>query len=136
MVSFAVVRELALESPESKETTSYGTPAFKVRKKMFARMREVGDVLVVKVDRDERDALIESEPEVYFVTPHYENYGYVLVRLDAVERDGLREILMDSWRLAAPRRLELDKYPPSVSRERGSRPTRAEGGNRGGSADA
>ena len=67
-------------------------PAFKVRKKMFARMREEGDVLVVKVDRDERDALIESEPEVYFVTPHYENYGYVLVRLDVVERDELREI--------------------------------------------
>ncbi len=101
--------------PEAKETTSYGTPAFKVRKKMFARMREEGDVLVVKVDRDERDALIESEPEVYFVTPHYENYGYVLVRLDVVERDELREILIDSWRLAAPRRLELDKYPPSVS---------------------
>ena len=136
MVSFDVVRELALELPESKETTSYGSPAFKVRKKMFARMREEGDVLVVKVDRDERDALIESEPEVYFVTPHYENYGYVLVRLDAVERDELREILIDSWRLAAPRRLKLDKYPPSVSCERGPRPNSAEEGNRGGSADA
>jgi hypothetical protein len=39
------------------------------------------------------------------VTPHYENYGYVLVRLEAVERDHLREILIDSWRLAAPKKL-------------------------------
>lgn len=110
MVSLEVVRELALELPETEETTSYGTPAFKVRKKLFARMREEGDVLVVKVERDERAALIESEPDVYFYTPHYENYGFVLVRLDAVERGELREILTDSWRLAAPRKLldELD----------------------------
>ncbi len=89
---------------------SYGTPAFKVRRKLLARLREEGDVLVVKVERDERAALIESEPDVYFFTPHYENYGFVLVRLDAVERDELREILAESWRLAAPKRLvaELD----------------------------
>ena len=110
MVRFDVVRELALALPESEETTSYGTPAFKVRQKLFARLREEGDVLVVKVERDERAALIESEPDVYFFTPHYENYGFVLVRLDAVERDELREILTESWRLAAPKRLaaELD----------------------------
>ena len=110
MVSFDVVRKLALELPETEETTSYGTPAFKVRRKLFARMREEGDILVVKVERDERAALIESEPDVYFLTPHYENYGFVLVRLDAVERGELREILTDSWRLAAPKRLaaELD----------------------------
>jgi hypothetical protein len=63
MVSLEVVRELALELPETEETTSYGTPAFKVRKKLFARLREEGDVLVVKVERDERAALIESEPD-------------------------------------------------------------------------
>ena len=110
MVSFDDVRELALELPETEETTSYGTPAFKVRKKLFARMREEGDVLVVKVEHDERAALIESEPDVYFLTPHYENYGFVLVRLDAVERDELHEILTESWRRAAPKRLvaELD----------------------------
>jgi hypothetical protein len=105
LVGFDVVREIALELPEAEETTSYGTPSFKVRGKMFARLREEGDVLVVKVDRDERTALIESEPEVYFLTPHYENYDYVLVRLPAVERDELREILIDSWLMAVPKRL-------------------------------
>jgi hypothetical protein len=104
MATFEDVRALSLELPAVEESTSYGTPAFKVRKKLFARLREEGDILVVKVDRDERDALIESEPEIYFSTPHYENYGYV-VRLEAVERDQLREILIESWRLAAPRKL-------------------------------
>jgi len=110
MATFEDVRALATDLPGAEESTSYGTPALKVRKKLFARLREEGDVLVVKVDRDERAALIESEPDVYYVTPHYENYGYVLVRLEAVERDHLREILTDSWRLAAPRKLR-DELP-------------------------
>ena len=105
MATFEDVRALARDLPGAEESTSYGTPALKVRKKLFARLREEGDVLVVKVDRDERAALIESEPDVYYVTTHYENYGYVLVRLEAVERDQLREILIDSWRLAAPKKL-------------------------------
>jgi hypothetical protein len=105
MATFEDVRALVVDLPGAEEGTSYGTPAFKVRKKLFARLREEGDVLVVRVDRDERDALIDSEPEVYFVTPHYENYGYVLVRLDVVERDHLREILTEAWRLAAPKKL-------------------------------
>ena len=110
MVGIEVVRELSLALPGTEETTSYGTPGFMVRRKLFARLREEGDVLVVKVDRDERAALIDSEPDVYFVTPHYENYGFVLVRLNAVEENELREILTESWRLAAPKRLtaELD----------------------------
>jgi hypothetical protein len=105
MATFEDVRALSLELPAAEESTSYGTPAFKVRKKLFARLREEGDILVIRVDRDERAALIESEPEIYFMTPHYENYGFVLVRLGAVERDELREILIESWRLAAPRKL-------------------------------
>ena len=105
MATFEDVRALSLELPAAEESTSYGTPAFKVRKKLFARLREEGDILVIRVDRDERAALIESEPEIYFMTPHYENYGFVLVRLEAVELDELREILIESWRLAAPRKL-------------------------------
>jgi len=105
MATFDDVRTLAVDLPGAEEATSYGTPALKVRKKLFARLREEGDVLVVRVDRDERGALIESEPDVYFVTPHYENYGYVLVRLEVVERDHLREILTDAWWLAAPKKL-------------------------------
>jgi hypothetical protein len=66
MATFDDVRALAVDLPGADEATSYGTSAFKVRKKLFARLREEGDVLVVRVDRDERAALIESEPEVYF----------------------------------------------------------------------
>lgn len=105
MVTFAEVRELALALPDAEEGTSYGTPAFKVRGKLFARLREEGDVLVLKVDMDERDALMRSTPDTFFITPHYEKWPMVLVRLPNVDREELGELLADSWRIAAPKHL-------------------------------
>jgi hypothetical protein len=105
MVTLAAVRRLALTLPEAEETTSYGTPAFKVRGKLFARVREEGDILVVKCDLNEREALIQSEPDTYFVTSHYQNYPYILVRMSEIDLEPLRELLTDAWRIAAPKRL-------------------------------
>ncbi|MDQ3106774.1 MAG: MmcQ/YjbR family DNA-binding protein [Actinomycetota bacterium] len=106
MITTAVVRRLALSLPETTEKPSYGTPGFRVKDKLFARIREEGDVLVVWVaDLDEKAALIAADPEKFFSTPHYDGYETVLVRFDAVDRSELREILTDSWRLRAPKRV-------------------------------
>jgi hypothetical protein len=105
MVTFAAVRRLALALPEAEESISYGAPAFKVRGKLFARLRKEGDILVVKCDLAEREALIQSEPETYFITPHYQNYPYLLVRMNEVDLEALRELLTDAWRITAPSRL-------------------------------
>ncbi|MDP9364904.1 MAG: MmcQ/YjbR family DNA-binding protein [Chloroflexota bacterium] len=105
MVTFDAVRALALALPGVEETTSYGTPAFKVRGKLIARLQEEGDVLVVKAEIGHRDALIAARPDVYFVTPHYKESRYVLVRLAAVDRDELADLLADAWHLVAPKRL-------------------------------
>lgn len=105
MVTFERVRALALALPEATEGTSYGTPAFKVRGKLFARLREEGDVLVVKTDLGYREALIDADPETFFITPHYAGYPAVLVRLGSVAEGELRDLLADSWRIVAPKRL-------------------------------
>ncbi len=109
MVTEEDVRELALELPETIERASYGTPGFRVRDTLFARMREEGDVLVVWcADLGEKELLIRSEPEKFFTTAHYEGHASVLVRLAAVDREELRELLIDAWRTRAPRRLIAD----------------------------
>ena len=105
MVIFDTVRDIALALPEAEAGTSYGTPAFKVRGKLFARLREEGDVLAVKAEIGHREALIASRPETYFVTPHYQDHPYVLVRLPAVEAAELADLLADAWAMAAPKRL-------------------------------
>jgi hypothetical protein len=106
MADVETVRRIALALPEAEEGTAYGTPAWRVRKKLFARMREDGVNLVVKTDPGEREILMSAEPEVFHITDHYAPYpAYVLVRLAAIDAGELREVLTDSWRTVAPKRL-------------------------------
>jgi hypothetical protein len=114
------VRELALGLPQTKEKPSYGTPGFRVKDKLFARIHDLPDTLVVWVpDMAEKEALLSSAPDTFFETPHYDGYPMVLVRLGAIEVEELAEVLTDSWRARAPRRLlaeyERDHAEPDSS---------------------
>jgi hypothetical protein len=107
--AFEPVRRAATGLPEVEESTSYGTPALKVRGKFLARLKEDGETIVLRVDFDSRDAMMRVQPEVYYITDHYRDYPTVLVRLKAVTRAQLRELLADAWRLVAPRSLVAKK---------------------------
>ena len=64
-------------------------------------MRTNPDALVVRaIDVADRDALLKGDPDVFFITPHYDGYPAVLVRLDAVEPEQLAELIEDAWRTA------------------------------------
>jgi hypothetical protein len=104
------VRELALALPEAEEDTSYSQPAFRVRRKLFVWMspHEKG-ALCVRVDPNEKDFLLASNPDAYFTTPHYEGYPAVLVRLERIRLDELAERIEDAWLLRAPKRL-VDEF--------------------------
>jgi hypothetical protein len=106
MVTEDDVRRVALSLPDTTEKPSYGTPGFRVKDKLFARIREEGDVLVLWCgDLDEKDELIVSEPEKFFTTPHYDGHPTVLARFGAVDVDELAELLTESWRIRAPKKL-------------------------------
>ena len=102
---WATVVEVARRRPEVEEGTSYGTPALRVRGRFFARLREDGETLVVKMNLFERQYLMDADPEVFFITDHYRDHPSVLVRLPLVQRAQLAERLEDAWRIAAPKRL-------------------------------
>ena len=104
-VRMATVRKLALALPGVEEGTSYGTTAFRVRKKLLARLREDESTLVVSTTWEERAELCESKPDVFFYTDHYANYEYVLVRLPAVSKPLLAQVLEAGWRRHASRKL-------------------------------
>jgi hypothetical protein len=106
MATESDVREIALSLPATEERPSYGTPGFRVRDRLFARLRDENEVLVVWcADEGEKELLIGAEPEKFFTTPHYDGHASVLVRLSAVDRDELAELLTDAWRVRAPQRL-------------------------------
>jgi hypothetical protein len=105
MADIETVRRLALALPEVEEGSWFRTPAWKVRGKSFARMKEDGETLVAMVDLGEKEMLMEAEPHIFFETPHYHSYPAFLVRLSAIDEDELAEVLEDSWRRKAPKRL-------------------------------
>ena len=104
MATWATVKKLGKKLPEVEESTWWNTPSLRIRKKSFVRLREP-DVIVVLVDLEEKEVLLQAEPDVFFQTPHYEGYPAVLVRLSAIEADELAEVLTDSWRRVAPKRV-------------------------------
>jgi hypothetical protein len=101
------VRRLALALPETEERLAWGMPTFRVRGKIFAAPADDDASVGVKCPVDERAELIAAEPEKFFIRPgHDDNFAWVRVRLAALENaKELREILADSWRQAAPKRL-------------------------------
>jgi len=100
-VAFGDVRKFALSLDNVEESTSYGTAAFKFRGALFVRLKEDGETLVVRMGIDERAEMIETDPAVYFVTEHYLNYAWILVRMKRIELDSLHDLLRGAWRMAA-----------------------------------
>jgi len=81
-----------------------------VRGKFVVALRTDPDALVVRCDLDEKPFLLEARPDILFETPHYHGYGAMLIRLEA-PLDDVREFLVDSWLLAAPKRLAKQVQP-------------------------
>ena len=100
-VSFDTVRQIAQSLAGAEESTSYGTPAFKVKGKLFVRLHQNREALVISVDMDQREEMTRTAPERFYITDHYLNYPWVLVRMNAVTPDELRDLLIGSWRRAA-----------------------------------
>jgi len=98
--------EIGLRLPGVEVGTSYGTAALRVRGKGMCRLRTSPDALVVRVsDMGEREALLQGQPDVFFTTPHYDGYPYVLVRLEAIDPVELGELLDEAWRVFAAKRV-------------------------------
>jgi hypothetical protein len=99
--SFDRVRRLGLKLEGVKEGTSYGSPALKVRGKMFACIpvdkSAEPDTLAVRMSFLERDLRLQAKPNVYYLKPHYVGYPCVLVRLSKISDAALRELLETGW---------------------------------------
>ena len=99
--TFDLVRAIGLELPETEEGTMYGSPALKVRGRMFACLAShksaEPDTLAVRMNFADRDALIAEDPETYYLKDHYVGYPCVLVRLRRVHPDALRDLLRGAW---------------------------------------
>ncbi len=74
-----------------------------------------GDIIGVRVaDPGVAEALVADDPAVYFSTPHFAGYPAVLVRLAAIERAELHDLLRDAWLARVPKKVArayLEEHP-------------------------
>jgi hypothetical protein len=96
---------LGLGLPGVEEATTWGEPCLKAHGKLWTWWSPSEDAPVFKVPFEEREILVEAEPERFFFTPHYRNHPLVLVRPELLELDWAKANLMRVWRAQAPKRL-------------------------------
>ena len=96
------MREIALSFPGAEEGMSYGRPSFKVNGKFFTRLRrEDNSLVLLEVPFDEREMLMEAEPQTFHFTAHYKDYPSVLARLETLHPGSFRAFLERRFRKIA-----------------------------------
>jgi hypothetical protein len=98
-------RELALSLPEATEKETWGHPTFRVRNKMFASAATDLSTCTVKSTLDEQRALTQMDPETFFVPAYVGKHGWIGIALDRVDGGELRELVIEAWRMTAPKRV-------------------------------
>jgi hypothetical protein len=122
MVSKAQFEKIALSLAGVEKGRSYGHPSFVVGKKFFTRLRAEDNSVVLFVGSiDEREMLMEVEPNIFHVTAHYKDYPIVLARLDKIDAKTLRGMLGRYWQSIAPKKLVSGATPPPASPAAGSK---------------
>jgi hypothetical protein len=115
--AFGPVEAIGRTLPDVEVTTAWGQPALKVCGQMFACIASHKSAepnsLVVMMDVAERDALIEDDPDTYYLKDHYVNHPCVLVRLPRISADALRDLVAGAHRFVSARR-----HGKSVARKR------------------
>ncbi len=94
--------------PAVEATTRYdGAPVLKIAGVFMAGLAThrsaEPNTLVVRADLEERNVFIDDAPDTYYLTDYYRRYPLVLVRLERVSQEALRELLSSSHRLTVPK---------------------------------
>jgi hypothetical protein len=106
------VRRIALSLPQVVEKERWNHPTFDVAGRMFVTVPDDRTSFAVRCPKLERAELIASEPDKFWVPPHEAGSSWVRARLAALEdEDELHDILVDSWRQAAPAELADRQHP-------------------------
>ena len=104
----AAFRRLALSFPEATEAPHFERASFRVKNKIFATMKESAKEAMVRVPAPEGvEALLEAHPQAFFSygeTWTMKN-GSLGVHLARVDDTLLKELLTESWRRTAPKKL-------------------------------
>jgi len=98
------VRDVALSLPRAYEAWVRDSRKFRVKQIVFAAISPDETQLGFGFPREERDALVASEPEKFMLPrPSDMRYQWVTARMEALDVDELRELITDAWAMCVPK---------------------------------
>jgi len=99
-------RAIVAPLPRSYEALVRDRVKFRVGSIVYAAFSRDETIMGFAFPREEREALVASEPDKFLMPgPSDLRYRWVQVRLDAIDVDELRELLIDAWRMVVPRKV-------------------------------
>jgi hypothetical protein len=99
-------RAIVAPLPRSYEALVRDRVKFRVGSIVYAAFSRDETIMGFAFPREEREALVASEPDKFLMPdPSDMRYQWVCVRLDALDVDELREILIDAWRMCVPKKV-------------------------------
>lgn len=136
MATWDDVRRIALALPETFEHTSRGSLSWRVKhrengknfvwerplggrdRERFGDAAPDGPILGARVpDLGAKEAVLASDPDVYFTIPHFDGYPAVLVLLERIDVAALEELIVEAWLCRASRtavKRYLAEHPPAA----------------------
>lgn len=106
-MTFDDVRQIGLAFPGVEEHLVFNNPTLKVGKRFLASIAKIdNDTLCLKLPSQlEREYLLTTFPDIYYMQEHYANFDCVLIRLSKADPDEVRDLFEQAWRAYAPKRV-------------------------------
>lgn len=110
MVNVDDVRRLALSLPRTTEHLIHDRVKFRVGQLVYVAFSRDETIMGFGFPKEERQSLVDSEPDK-FLLPRTSDlrYNWVCVRLDKLDEEEMRELVLDAWAMCVPKKVR-DEY--------------------------
>jgi hypothetical protein len=106
VVAIDDVRDLATWLPRSYEVLVRKRVKFRVKQYVYIAFSRDETLMGFGFPRDEREAMLQTFPEKFVrPSPVDMRYQWLVVRMDAIDKRELRQLVFDAWRIVVPKQL-------------------------------
>ena len=112
MVTLDDVRAAAMSLPRTTEALVRDRVKFRIGSLVYLAFSRDEQIMGFAFPKDEREAIVASEPDKFMMPSRSDmRYNWVHVRMTALDHREMREIVLDAWRMAVPKRIasEVDE---------------------------
>nr|WP_090275050.1 MmcQ/YjbR family DNA-binding protein [Mycolicibacterium komanii] len=104
MITVDDVRRITATLPRSYEAIVRDRIRFRVGQIVYVAFSRDETVMGVAFPKEERAAMVAAEPDKFALPRESEmRFNWMLVKLDAIEYEELRELVIDGWRMCVPK---------------------------------